>query len=86
MTNIQPIGERLFVRIQQETETLSGIVLPEIARDRHDYRIGVVAAAHEESEVKKDQRVLLDFGGGWTRIDGELLAVVKEDNLLAIIE
>jgi co-chaperonin GroES (HSP10) len=85
--NLQLLKNHVFVRIHEKTETEGGIFLPEIARDRHEYRTGTVThAGLNVKEFKVGDDVVLDFGGQWTRIDGELLAVVKDFNVMAVIE
>lgn len=84
---LQLLKDNVLVRVHENTQTEGGIFLPEIARDRHDYRTGTVT--HVGTDVKDfayGDDVVLDFGGQWTRIEGELLAVVKEKNVLAILE
>lgn len=82
---LQLIGDRLLCRIHENSQSAGGIILPEIARDNRDFRVATVTHAGEKSEPKAGDKVILDFGGNWTRIDGELLAVVQENNVLAIL-
>jgi len=84
--NLQLLKDNVLVCIHDKMETEGGIFLPEIARDRHDYRTGTVT--HVGSDVHGfvvGNDVVLDFGGQWTRIDGVLLAVVKERNIMAVL-
>lgn len=84
---LQLLKDNVFVRVHEKLHTEGGIFLPEIARDRHDYRTGTVT--HVGIDVKDfsvGDDVVLDFGGQWTRIDGQLLAVVKERNVMAVLE
>ncbi len=85
--NLQLLKDNVLVSIHEKVETEGGIFLPEIARDRHDYRTGTVT--HVGAEVKEfgaGDDVVLDFGGQWTHIEGKLLAVVKERNIMAVVE
>lgn len=87
MKNLQLLKDYVLVRVHEKDTTEGGIFLPEIARDRHDYRTGTVT--HVGTDVKEFQAgddVVLDFGGNWIRLEGELLAVVKEENVLAVME
>jgi hypothetical protein len=36
--------------------------------------------------VKPFQRVIMDFGGGWVKLDEELLISASERNVLAILD
>lgn len=85
--NLQLLKDNVLVAIHEKVHTEGGIFLPEIARDRHDYRTGTVFAVGAEVEgFKAGDDVMLDFGGNWARVEGQLLAVVKERNVLAVIE
>lgn len=92
--NIQLIGDKILARIIDQDKTDGGLHLPQIAQ-RHDNRLAIVAAVGQGRRTKEGfvnpgitagQKVVLDFGGTWQRIDGELFAVVKTDNLLAVLE
>ena len=84
--NLSLLKDNALVAIHEKMETDGGIFLPEIARDRHDYRTGTVRYIGKSvREVNVGDEVMLDFGGNWTRIDGELLAIVKERNVMAVL-
>jgi len=87
MKNLQLLKDNVLVSIHEKHTTEGGIFLPEIARDRHDYRTGTVfAVGVDVKEFVKGDDVMLDFGGNWIRLEGELLAVVREENILAVLE
>lgn len=87
MKTLQLIKDKVLVSIHEKTETDGGIFLPEIARDQHDYRTGTVThAGADVKDFKAGDEVVLDFGGNWMRIDGVLLAVVKERNVMVVLE
>lgn len=87
MRTLQLLKDNVLVRVHEKMHTEGGIFLPEIARDRHDYRTGVVThTGIDVQDFNVGDDVVLDFGGQWTRIGGILLAVVKEKNVMAVIE
>jgi co-chaperonin GroES (HSP10) len=86
MKTLQLLKDNVLVSIHEKMHTEGGIFLPEIARDRHDYRTGTVfAVGADVQDFEATDEVVLDFGGQWTRIDGVLYAVVKEKNVMAVI-
>lgn len=85
--NLALLKDNALVAIHEKSETEGGIFLPEIARDRHEYRSGTVRYVGKEvKDFNVGDDVILDFGGNWTRIDGELLAIVKARNVMAVVE
>lgn len=84
---LQLLKDNVLVSIHEKLNTEGGIFLPEIARDRHDYRTGTVfAVGADVKDFQAGDDVVLDFGGQWTRIEGQLLAVVREQNVMAVLE
>lgn len=84
---LQLLKDHVLVSIDENTETESGILLPEIARDQHDYRTGtVVHVGTEVKDLHEGEDVMLDFGGQWIRLHGRLLALVREGNVMAVLE
>lgn len=84
--NLQLLKDNVLVSTHERTHW-GRFFLPEIARDQHDYRTGTVfAVGMDVQDFKAGDDVVLDFGGNWTRIAGGLLAVVKERNVMAVLE
>jgi chaperonin GroES len=69
--SLKPLGDRLVVEpIEQEEVTAGGIVLPETAKD-----------------VKVGDKVLYaKYGGTEFKMDGKKLLILRESDLLAVIE
>jgi chaperonin GroES len=95
--NLKPLGDRLIVRATDEEETTaSGLVLPDTAKEKPQQ--GEVLAAGEGSwdedgdkriplDVKKGDKVLYSkYGGTEIKVDGEDLLVLRESDVLAIVE
>lgn len=93
---LRPLHDRVIVkRLENETKTASGIVLPDNAAEKPDQ--GEVLAVgpgrtNEEGvvkplNVKVGDRVLFGkYSGQSVKVDGEELLVMKEDDLFAVVE
>ncbi|MDA1217709.1 MAG: co-chaperone GroES [Chloroflexi bacterium] len=91
--NLKPLGERLIIEpIEQDDVTLSGIVLPETAKEKPQK--GKVLAAGPRDE--KGSRVPMDVAVGDTvlfakyagteiKVDDKKLLILKEADVLAIV-
>jgi chaperonin GroES len=94
--NLKPLGERLIVEpIEQEEMTASGIVLPETAKEKPMQ--GKVLAAGPGSRKEDGSRVPMDVSKGDTvlyakyagtevKIDDNKYLILKESDILAIVE
>ncbi len=94
--NLRPLGDRLVVEpIEQEERTASGIILPETAKEKPQE--GKVLAAgpgrRDDSgkyitmDVRVGDRVLFaKYAGTEVKIDGKKLLILKESDVLAIME
>jgi chaperonin GroES len=94
--NFRPLHDRVVVRrIEEETKTAGGIIIPDTAKEK-PMQGEVIAAgpgAHNESgklvplEVKKGDHVLFGkWPGTEVKIDGEELVIMKESDIFGIIE
>ena len=93
---LRPLHDRVIVkRLEQETKTASGIVIPDNAAEKPDQ--GEVLAVgpgrkNDKGElialnVKVGDRVLFGkYSGQTVKVDGDELLVVKEDDLFAVVE
>src|SRR6478752_9428769 len=93
---LRPLQDRVIVeRIDSETKTASGIVIPDAAAEKPDQ--GLVLAVgpgrlNDKGErvapnVKKGDRVLFGkYSGQTVKVEGKELLVMKEDDLFAVIE
>lgn len=94
--NLKPVADRLVVEPKEHEETTkSGIILPETAKEKPQE--GEVLAVgpgrrndkgvREEMEVAVGDRVLFGkYSGTEFKIDGRDLLILKESDVLAIIE
>ena len=95
-TNIRPLHDRVIVRrIEEGEQVRGGIIIPDTAKEKPQE--GEVVAAGEGKykedgtrqalDVKAGDRVL--FGkcsGSEIKIDGEELLIMREDEILGVIE
>jgi chaperonin GroES len=93
---LRPLGDRVVIQpIAREEMTKSGIVLPDTAKEKPQE--GIVLAAgpgrilddgkREAMDVKVDDRVLYSkYAGTEFKVDGEELLIVKQGDILAIVE
>ena len=93
---IRPLHDRVIVkRLEEERKTASGIVIPDTAAEKPD--TGEVVAVGtgkllEDGKVrpldlKKGDKILFGkYSGTEVKIDGEDLLVMREDDVMAVIE
>lgn len=94
--NLKPLGDRLVVKpLEQEEQTTSGIFLPETAKEKPQQ--GKVIAAgpgsRKESGDRIDMEVNVDdtvlyakYSGTTIKLDGTEYLILKESDVLAIVE
>ena len=94
--NLQPLGERIVVRRQEAQETTAGgIILPESAKDKPAR--GTVVSVGDGRMTKDGSRVALSvspgdevlftsYGPDELKFGDETLLLMREDDVLAIIE
>lgn len=94
-TTFRPIGDHVVIkRDKAESKTPGGIVLPEVAQDRP--KKGTVIAVGPGTidtglrispQVKPGDRVVFAaFGGGAVELNGEKYVVIREVEILSILE
>jgi chaperonin GroES len=92
----RPLHDRVVVRrIEENTKTAGGIIIPDTAKEKpmQGEIIAVGPGARDESgklvplEVKPKDKVLFGkWSGTEVKIDGEELLIMKESDILGIIE
>ena len=95
-TNIRPLHDRVIVRRIEEGEQIrGGIIIPDTAKEKPQE--GEVIAAGEGKykedgtrqalDVKVGDRVLFGkYSGSEIKIDGEEYLIMREDEILGILE
>ena len=93
---IKPVGDKIVVkRLEAETRTAGGIVLPDTAKEKPQ-RGKVVAVGdgrllengqRAAPSVKKgDEIVFTSYAGTEVKVDGDELMIMSESDVLAVIE
>ena len=95
-TNIRPLHDRVIVRrIEEGEQVRGGIIIPDTAKEKPQE--GEVIAVGEGKiredgtrqtlDVKAGDRVLFGkYSGSEIKIDGEEFLIMREDEILGIIE
>ena len=93
---LKPLGDRLVIKpIEQEQTTASGLVLPETAKEKPQQ--GSVIATGPGRRDDDGKRIEMDvavdyivlyakYSGTEIKIEGEKLLILKESDVLAIVE
>ena len=95
-TKLRPLGDRVVIKpTEREEVTKSGIVLPDTAKEKPQE--GTIIAAgpgriledgkREAMDVKKGDKVLYaKYAGTEFKIEGDELLIVKQSDILAVVE
>jgi chaperonin GroES len=94
--NLKPIHDRIVIRLAEaETQTKSGIFIPDAAAEKPSQGEVVAAGPGRTTEdgqlvpnaVKQGDRVLFGKHAATPiKVDGEELHILREDDVLAIVE
>ena len=94
--NMKPLGNRVVVEpIEEEEMTAGGIVLPETAKEKPQR--GTILAAGPGDRDDNGKRIEMDVAKGDTvlfakysgteiKVDGKKLLIMRESDILAIVE
>ena len=92
---IRPLGDRVLVEpIEEKEQTVGGIIIPDSAKEKPMQ--GKVIAVGKKTDkdgkdlpfdVKAGDTVLLPkYGGTEVKLDGKKLQLVREEDLLVVLE
>ncbi len=93
---VKPLHDRLLVeRVEAESKTAGGIIIPDTAKEKPSQ--GRVVAVGDGLRDENGKRIALDvkkgdivlfakWGGSEVKVDGKELLILKESDILAIIE
>ena len=93
--SVKPLGDRVLVKPLVEAEAVvGGIVIPDTAKEKPTEgevvavgTLKLIDGKPAEFSVKVGDRVLLPkYGGTEVKINGEKLQLIREDDILAIVE
>lgn len=88
--NIKPLADRVLIKpTPAEERTLSGIIIPDSAKEK-PLRGTVLAAGNgtkdEEMVVKANDEVMFGkYAGTEIEVDGEKLLIMRQSDILAIV-
>jgi chaperonin GroES len=92
----RPLGDRVLVkRVEEEQKTKGGIIIPDTAKEKPQEGevIAVGPGARDESgkiqplDLKTGDRILFGkWSGSEVKIDGADLLIMKESDVLGVIE
>jgi chaperonin GroES len=94
--NLRPLHDRVIVkRLDQETKTASGIVIPDAAAEKPDQGEVLAIGAGKRNDkgdlialdVKVGDRVLFGkYAGQTVKVEGQELLVMREEDIMAIVQ
>ena len=93
---IRPLHDRVLVRrLEEETKTAGGIIIPDTAKEKPSQGKVLAAGPGARGEdgkivpldVKKGDKILFGkWSGSEVRVEGEDLLIMKESDIMGIIE
>jgi len=93
---IRPLHDRIIVkRFEGEAKTKGGIIIPDTAKEKaQEAKVIAVGKGKltddgklQPMEVQKGDRILVGkYSGSEIKIDGEEHVIIREDDVLAILE
>jgi len=93
---VKPLQDRILIkRIQEEEKTKGGIIIPDAAKEKPQE--GMVVAVGDGKVLESGQRVAPQvkagdkilfgkYSGTEIKVDGEEHLILREDDILAIVE
>ncbi|NJK92806.1 MAG: co-chaperone GroES [Blastochloris sp.] len=94
--NFKPMGDRVLVQAIEEAEVKKGgIIIPDTAKEKpQEGKVVALGTGKRDEdgklipfEVKKNDRVLYSkYGGTEITVDGDKYLVMREDDILGVIE
>lgn len=94
--NIRPLNDRILVkRLEGEAKTAGGIIIPDSAKEKPaEGEVVAVgpgkfnkAGERIAMDVKKGDKVLFSkYGGTDVKIDGDDYLIMREDDILGVVE
>jgi len=94
--NIRPLNDRILVkRVEEEEKTAGGIIIPDSAKEKPAE--GEIIAIGPGKLNDKGERIAIDlkvgdrvlfskYGGTDVKLDGEDYLIMREDDILGVIE
>ena len=96
MKGLRPLGDRILVkRVKEEERTKGGIIIPDTAKEKpQEGKIVAVGKGKRDDsgklipiEVKEGDKILFGkYSGSEFKLEGEDLLILREDDILGIID
>jgi len=96
MTNVRPLRDRILVkRIDEEAKTKGGLIIPDTAKEKPmEGKVLAVGKGRVDEDgtlhpldVQKGDRVLFGkYSGSEIRVAGDEHLIIREDDVLAVLE
>lgn len=93
---IRPLQDRVMVkRLEEETKTAGGIIIPDTAKEKPQKGEIVAAGPGKKNEdgkvqpldIKAGDKVLFSkYAGTEIKVEGEELLIMREDDIMGVIE
>ena len=93
---VRPLHDRILVkRLDSETKTKGGIIIPDTAKEKPQEALVVAVGPGKVNEdgkvtpmdVKKGDKVLFGkYSGSEITLDGDEHLIIREDDVLAVLE
>ena len=86
---IRPLGENVLVKVlKEDAKTKSGIVLPDTANAEKPQEGKIIAIGDDKKiKVKKGQKIIFTkYSGTEIKIDSEEYLILKNEDILAVVE
>jgi chaperonin GroES len=92
---IRPLGDRILVkRVKEEEKTKGGIIIPDTAKEKpQEGKVVAVGRGKYEDgklvapDVKAGDKILFGkYSGSEIKLDGEEHVVLREDDILGVLE
>jgi chaperonin GroES len=96
MAKLRPLGDKILVkRVEAESKTKSGIVLPDSAKEKP--KRGKILAVGDGKRLdngerapfsvkKGDEVIFTSYAGTEIKLDGEELMIMSEEDILAVVD
>ncbi len=92
--NIQPLGDRVLVKMEKAEETKNGIILPGSAQEKPQIAEviavgpgGMVDGKEIKMEIVKGDRVIVSkYAGTEIKVDGEEYLLARQSEILAKVQ
>ena len=92
---VKPLGDRVVIKnVEAEETTASGLILSSGSKEKPQMAIvvavgpgGMVDGKEVAMQVKEGQKVIYSkYAGTEVKIDGEELLIVRQSDILAVVE